>query len=74
MARCLCARNSWRGIVERNLLFACGVTAAAWKEGAARLFNPHASFGALGGVSALRTDGSWDVRGLLERLTGAMYF
>ncbi len=33
MASCLCGLNSWRGIVERNLLFADGVTAAALKEG-----------------------------------------
>jgi hypothetical protein len=44
------------------------------EAGAAWFFNPHVSLGALGGVSALRTDGSWDVRGSVARLTGAVYF
>ena len=70
----MCGLNSWRGIVERNLLFADGVTAAAWKEGGGQVLNPHVSLGALGGVNALCTEDVRDVRGLLPRLTGAMYF
>lgn len=66
----MCGLNSWWGIVERNLLFADGVTAAAWKEGGGQAFK----FSRFAWRTRRRECIAYRGRQGCRWITGAMYF